>query len=552
MNKLKFGHGRRKSSGIHTIKSIMAGRQSRTPISSKRSTQALVNEGSITSIEFTKEDPLEATETSFTSTGSVEACSFASGPVNDGFSDDEQSIDPYLDSDLQRQSFEFHRRQASSSIPLEDAFQLCPDDETIESTAMNHKSNRRIFQSTAANLKSFHNKGELTITTRSQNANQPNKQISNQRKGGTLHTEHTGPESDSDDEYHNKSSPTIRFKSLGTFDFPVTPQAERTSNTKSLGTGSFRVPLSEEEKDSETSFPQDEPSFIHSPILALGKGLKYVSASITIPKVLFSIERDQAPPTPVSRSPVEENPVKSARMARFQRQADLDCEYWNGAVTGAMRSHGKCHPKVAEALVQLGQAYMLAREYAQAVIAFQSACCIWKELEQSEEDQLAFARVVDAVGMAWARVTHEEDKDHCHKAMTALEEAFHIRYELLGPWHVDTVETLNKMASVHLHLREYEEACNAYWEVFWVRKAIFGPDHPSVAIAAHSLGNVFVKLAATEDAAKFFQIAVEIYEKMQLPNKHPAVARLMRDYKRLDRICLTSRMPRPRKAQMHR
>jgi tetratricopeptide (TPR) repeat protein len=172
-------------------------------------------------------------------------------------------------------------------------------------------------------------------------------------------------------------------------------------------------------------------------------------------------------------------------------------------------------------------------------------------LERTDDDKLAFARYVDAIGMAWARVSQEEDKDHCNKAVTALEEAFAIRYELLGPWHVDTVETLNKLASVHLHLREYDEACNAYWEVFWVRRAIFGPGHPSVAIAAHALGNVFVKLASTDEALQYFQIAVEIYDKMHLPNKHPAVARLMRDYKRLDRICLTNRLPpqKTRKAQ---
>ena len=157
---------------------------------------------------------------------------------------------------------------------------------------------------------------------------------------------------------------------------------------------------------------------------------------------------------------------------------------------------------------------------------------------------MAFARVVDSIGMAWSRVSQDEDSDHCHKAMAALEEAFQIRYELLGHWHPDCVETLNKIASVHLHLREYSEACEAYYEVFHVRLAIFGKDHPSVAIAAHALGNVLLKLASTEDAANFFQIAVEIYERMKLPNKHPAVTRLMRDYKRLDRIGLISRLPK--------
>ena len=573
---MKFGQRRRKNvntTSIHSIKSIMVGKQQPDegePVN--RSTQVLVNEGTLTSIEFTIKPPsiLEATEHSFTSSAEFSArdCSFvsASGDLSDD--EDERSVDPYLDSDLRRQAREYQRQQEATSTfqepsPLSASFDDGEDNISATaleehelvapSSAMNKKSNflfsRRPRSSTTATT-------PRVITLSTTTATPP--PTTNCSKGGTIHTGRTGPESDSDEDHQHSpntgSGGTTKLRSLGTFDFPVEDTAAATtappSNTKILVVGSF--PTEEEEKKeedpSDSSFPAViESSFIQSPLSAIGKGLKFVSETLTLPKVLYSVE---PPSTPLSQALVEEdvNPRKSARMARLRQQADQECDYWNAAVTKTMKTHGKAHSQVAEALIQLGQAYMLAREYAQAVIAFQSACRIWKQLERSDEDRLRFCRAVDAIGMAWARVSQDDDPDHCNKAMTALEEAFAIRYDLLGPWHVDTVETLNKMASVHLHLREYTEACNAYWEVFWVRKAIFGPDHPSVAIAAHALGNVFVKLAATEDAANFFQIAVEIYDKMHLPNKHPAVARLMRDYKRLDRICLTSRLP-PQKSR---
>ena len=405
----------------------------------------------------------------------------------------------------------------------------------------------------------------------------------------------------SEEEGRTPSSPPkktvggTKLVNLGTFDFPpttsatvlktatVTPDQSITSSesekvvavkrtSKSLGAGCFDIPATDETSTSSSSSdhphstpgpqtPQQTIATARSdagigfatPLSAISKGFKalLVGSTLALPRALqFEVlaRQEESPTTPDRTSEQQQH---SPRMTRLLRQAAKDCEYWNKIVARQIESYGKVHAKTAGGLLQLGYAYMMAREYAQAVVAFQSACRIWNQLLASEDDQLALARVVDAIGMAWARVSQEEDLDHCQKAMTALEEAFQIRYDLLGPSHIDTVETLNKIASVHVHLREYSEACQAYWEVFVTRKAIFGPEHPSVAIAAHALGNVLVKLASTEDAANFFQIAVDIYNKMDLPNKHPAVKRLMQDYKRLDRICLTSRVP-PSMAQQQR
>ena len=397
----------------------------------------------------------------------------------------------------------------------------------------------------------------------------------------------------------NKTAGGAKLINLGTFDFPLaktattSPTVLKTAtvtpdhstgrsetekvvavkrSSKSLGAGCFDIPATDETSTSSSSSsdyplctagpqtPQQTAATITSdagigfatPLSAISKGFKVllVGSTFALPRALqFEVlARQEAPTTP---DPTCEQQQHCPRMTRLLLQAAKDCEYWNNIVARQTESYGKVHAKTAGGLLQLGNAYMMCREYAQAVVAFQSACRILKRLLASEEDQLALARVVDAIGMAWARVSQEEDLDHCQKAMTALEEAFQIRYDLLGPSHIDTVETLNKIASVHVYLREYSEAYQAYWEVFVTRKAVFGPEHPSVAIAAHALGNVLVKLASTEDAANFFQIAVDIYNKMDLPNKHPAVKRLMQDYKRLDRICLTSRVP-PSMAQRQR
>jgi len=373
-----------------------------------------------------------------------------------------------------------------------------------------------------------------------------------------------------------------KLKSLGTFDFPekannnttcVRPTSFRRTS-KSLGSGSFTPPGTE--ATSTSSFSNSHHSWneagqehqtattptklavaasFTTPLSILSKGFQVVvDSTLALPRAALSFDyllspshinkQTSEPPVPTFTPTKPRNTASDCfKMTQLLCQATRDCDYWNHVVSLLLQTHGKIHSQTAEALLQLGYAYMMTREYAQAVLAFQSACRIWKQLQRNADDHLALARVVDAVGMAWARVSEEDNDDHCEKSMTALEEAFDIRYSLLGPVHIDTVETLNKIASVHVQLREYQEAYEAYGEVYLVRKAIFGAEHPSVAVAAHALGNVLIKLASTHDAACYFQIAIDIYDSIRVPNSHPAVQRLVDDYKRLDRLCLTGRVP---------
>jgi tetratricopeptide (TPR) repeat protein len=119
------------------------------------------------------------------------------------------------------------------------------------------------------------------------------------------------------------------------------------------------------------------------------------------------------------------------------------------------------------------------------------------------------------------------------RARRLLEQAFAIRRRHLGVWHVDTVETYNKLASVHLHLGELQQACDAYQQVFAVRRAVFGCQHPSVAIAAHALANAYYKMRLAKESLRWYQTALKIYEQMQLSYQHPTVAKLLKDRSRI-------------------
>lgn len=523
----KFVNDRRNRSSntksVLSFKTLMTGKHAVTALSgaspcSKRSTQVLLNEGPSfkeNSLEFTTLDP---TETPSSTSFSSEADSFVPGCIQVATNDEEiEFSDPYL--------------VPNSRKTRPRATQL--DGQAHD--AANHTKSMNRIAAVIKETSPFNQVITFSNTGKDQEADQDTHSLTSHSSRGDL------------GEAKPILKPSTKLTSLGTFDFPISTDSQTKLNptvsarkSLSLGTGCFEIPSSEAEA-SPSDVAEEEPQgfSFSSPLSAIGKGLKTLG-TLALPRVLqFELTTRQQlepPATPVSQSEPAENPHETARMAQHRLKTERECLYWNKVVTRLIQTYGKNHTKTAEGLLQLGHAYLLNSEYPQAVVTFQSACRILNDMERTRDNRLAFARVIDAIGMAWARVSRDDDRDHCRKAMTALEEAFQIRYELLGAWSVDTVETLNKIASVHLQFGEYDEACNAYWEVFCVRRSIFGNSHPSVAVAAHSLGNVYVKLAATRDAANFFQIALDIFNEMNLPNKHPALTRLMRDYKRLDRL----------------
>lgn len=208
--------------------------------------------------------------------------------------------------------------------------------------------------------------------------------------------------------------------------------------------------------------------------------------------------------------------------------------YWNNVVASRLNAHGKLHLKTGDAYVQCGIAHYHAKDYVSAQLSFQAAYRIFRDLHRP----LGIAVAMERMGMA-IMASSPEDMDSLQRAYTVLLEAFRIRQSHLGSWHPDTVDCMNWIGKVHMLCNNLQEARRCYWQVFWVRRAIFGSDHPSCAVAAHDLANLYFKLGRLQDANNFFQIALEVYEKLKLSHENPSMARLIRDLKRLHRIAFS-------------
>lgn len=227
-------------------------------------------------------------------------------------------------------------------------------------------------------------------------------------------------------------------------------------------------------------------------------------------------------------------------------RAQREVQYWKRRLGHAARYYGKVHPETAEATFNLGHAQLRGLNYDLALENFTLAHSIWRSLRRDDRFHLTIGRALDAMGLAVLRSAtrqrqqqhqHQQSRkrtDDLHEAQRLLEQAFAIRHHHLGVWHVDTVETYNKLASVHLHLGRLVEARHAYQEVYYVRQAVFGGSHPSVAISAHAVANCCYKMGAAVQASEWYQRALDVYDAMRLPYHHPTVSKLLKDRSRLE------------------
>jgi Tetratricopeptide repeat len=224
-------------------------------------------------------------------------------------------------------------------------------------------------------------------------------------------------------------------------------------------------------------------------------------------------------------------PTQTHQLSPAQRKCVHERYFWNNIVSERIKIHGAIHLRVSEGLMLLGNAHMNCKEYFEALKVFKSAVRIFRKLYG--DSHLTVARSLDKVGLVCCRL---QDDHHVKLARLALDEAFAIRYDTLGPIHVDTVDSLNNIAGVHLHQQEYQLARKAYHEVYLVRQIIFGPSHPAVAITAHALGSVHLHMAQIDDAAIYYRRAMEIYKKLNLTTENPTMQRLLRDVAALERV----------------
>ena len=205
--------------------------------------------------------------------------------------------------------------------------------------------------------------------------------------------------------------------------------------------------------------------------------------------------------------------------------------------------------------MDLGHAEFFATQFENAVESFLQAACIYRDFGRP----VATAKALDRAGVAYCRALKYFDAEsrkisndsNLHDpslylpagmkpsgAMQCLRDALAIRQKELGPWHIDTVDTLNHMANLYLLTGNPLQAAMISEQVFYLRDAIFGPLHPAVGVVAHEVANATLQSDSmhNDKAKHWYQLASDIYQALNLPLDNPAVQRLLKDIRRMERL----------------
>jgi tetratricopeptide (TPR) repeat protein len=154
------------------------------------------------------------------------------------------------------------------------------------------------------------------------------------------------------------------------------------------------------------------------------------------------------------------------------------------------------HPGTAESFSNLGIAQMNGNDVDAACQSFTTAAV------KFGQSHLGAAKNYNLLGRA---ACHAKRLD---LAMESLEMSFTLRLQVLGPLHVDTVDTFNNIASVYFKQHNNLEAARCYREVLTLRQAIFGLNHPSVAVTARDLARTCIRLDLKEEAQELYSLAM--------------------------------------------
>lgn len=193
---------------------------------------------------------------------------------------------------------------------------------------------------------------------------------------------------------------------------------------------------------------------------------------------------------------------------------------------------------VARIYRRLGQTEHLLKRYTNAIHSLLQAASIFRRFSK----QVALANVLDNVGVVYCEAQRRGAAEPLKNLYATpffskcVVEALEIRRKELGPWHVDTVDTLQHLGNLCLTVGHPEKATSHFLEVVNLRKAIFGPYHPSIAVTAHFLGISYMQSHDTMAADVWFEYSLNIYDELGIPEDNPAVAKLLRDRHRAERV----------------
>ena len=172
------------------------------------------------------------------------------------------------------------------------------------------------------------------------------------------------------------------------------------------------------------------------------------------------------------------------------------------ALTATEQAYGADDVTTAHAMLRLGQAMGNRGDWARADPLLARAA----EIAMAANDRVMVANVHLAIGAAFS------DSGRSEGAMRQFAIAFHIRRELFGAGHPDTINVVRRLALEMVEQGQYAQAETYLKSLLDLREKVFGPNHPQTADALQELALAIFMQDRFEEAIPLMRRALAIME----------------------------------------
>ena len=185
---------------------------------------------------------------------------------------------------------------------------------------------------------------------------------------------------------------------------------------------------------------------------------------------------------------------------------------------------GDIHPDIALTYHYMGLCCFKKDEITNAKQKLKQSFRMYKSLKVESPEKAA---LLDSIGLVHMR------RGKLDKASTMFQDSLRIRGETLSEAHYEQSYALFNLGNVESEKRNFPEAIAYFKKSMNIAIRTFGMSHPFIGDIHRSLGQVQERKCQFNEARKEILLALDIYEKAELPDSHEKVVGAKNDLVRV-------------------
>ena len=191
------------------------------------------------------------------------------------------------------------------------------------------------------------------------------------------------------------------------------------------------------------------------------------------------------------------------------------------ALESRRQLHGKNHPAVAEAMVELGKTLLDQGQLNRAQSLLSEALDMQRQLLGSNAIELAPGLI--ALGHL------EEQQGSLDAARKFFEQGLQLYRSNGMERSSQAASVINDLGGVHLQLSQYDQAAARYRAALEIDRIALGPSHPQVAVHVQSLALTLDRQGQTAAAKPLYQESLQLLQQV-LGDRHPTTLDALSNY----------------------